>query len=123
MPPLVSSQSFLPAQVLSRDRGKLSRMVDLAQDFDHVVVGGGTAGCLLAARLSEDRERRVCLIEAGGTGRRMYARVPGAIVMAQRDPRMNWRFQTVPQPELNGRRIAVPRGRGLGGSALINGMV
>lgn len=98
-------------------------MADVAQGFDHVVVGGGTAGCALAARLSEDSRRTVCLIEAGGSGKSLYAAVPGAIVMAQRSASMNWRFQTVSQSHLNGRRISVPRGRGLGGSALINGMV
>jgi choline dehydrogenase len=98
-------------------------MTNVAQGFDHVVVGGGTAGCALAARLSEDSSRTVCLIEAGGSGKSVYVNVPGAIVMAQRNPALNWRFQTVPQPQLNGRRISLPRGRGLGGSALINGMV
>ena len=91
--------------------------------FDFVVVGAGTAGCVLAARLSEDPRLRVCLIEAGGSGKSVYVDVPGAIVLAQRSPELNWRFQSVPQPNLNGRRISVPRGRGLGGSALINGMV
>ncbi|MDR2214554.1 MAG: GMC family oxidoreductase N-terminal domain-containing protein [Nevskiaceae bacterium] len=96
---------------------------DLEQGFDAIVVGGGTAGCVLAARLSEDADRRVCLLEAGGSGRSAYVNIPAAIVMAQRTPRLNWGFQTVPQPHLNGRNIPVPRGRGLGGSSLINGMV
>jgi choline dehydrogenase len=94
-----------------------------SEAFDFVVVGGGTAGCVLAARLSEDSRYRVCLIEAGGTGRSLYVNVPGAIVLAQRSAAFNWRFETVPQSQLNGRRIPIPRGRGLGGSALINGMV
>jgi choline dehydrogenase len=98
-------------------------MADVAQGFDYVVVGGGTAGCALAARLSEDSRRRVCLLEAGGSGKSVFINVPGTIVMAQRSASLNWRFQSVPQPQLNGRRISVPRGRGLGGSALINGMV
>ena len=95
----------------------------MQEGFDFVVVGAGTAGCVLAARLSEDARHRVCLVEAGGSGKSIYVDVPGAIVLAQRSPELNWRFQTVPQPHLNGRRISVPRGRGLGGSALINGMV
>lgn len=86
-------------------------------------MGGGTAGCVLAARLSEDARRTVCLIEAGGDGRSLYVDIPAAVVMAQRLAPLNWRFQTVPQLQLNGRRIGVPRGRGLGGSGLINGMV
>lgn len=93
------------------------------QSFDFIVIGGGTAGCALAARLSEDPGRTVCLIEAGGSGRSVAVNVPAAVAMVQRSEALNWRFQTVPQPNLNGRRIPVPRGRGLGGSALINGMV
>jgi choline dehydrogenase-like flavoprotein len=95
----------------------------LEQGFDFVVVGAGTAGCLLAARLSEDVRHRVCLIEAGGTGRSLFVDIPGTVVIAQRSAGLNWRFQSVPQPHLNARRIPYPRGRGIGGSALINGMV
>lgn len=98
-------------------------MADLEQGFDFVVVGGGTAGCVLASRLSEDPRRRVCLIEAGGSGRSLFVSVPGAIAMAQRIDAINWRFETVPQAHMNGRRISVPRGKGLGGCSLINGMV
>src|SRR5262245_17861959 len=98
-------------------------MSDPEADFDFVIVGGGTAGCTLAARLSEDPGARVALLEAGGSGRSLYVNVPGAIVMAQRSSDLNCGFQSVPQPQLNDRRIPYPRGRGLGGSALINGMV
>ena len=98
-------------------------MPDGERSYDYIVVGGGTAGCALAARLSEDSSRTVCLLEAGGSGRSAYVDVPAAIVMAQRSAELNWSFQTQPQPHLNSRSIPVPRGRGLGGSALINGMV
>lgn len=91
--------------------------------YDFIVVGAGTAGCTLAARLSEESDRTVCLLEAGGSGRSLRVDVPGAIVMAQRSAALNWGFETVPQPNLTRRKIPVPRGRGLGGSALINGMV
>ena len=95
----------------------------MADGYDYIVVGGGTAGCTLAARLSEDASVTVCLIEAGGSGKSWYVDVPAAILIAQRSAALNWRFQSEPQPQLNGRRIGVPRGKGLGGSALINGMV
>jgi choline dehydrogenase len=98
-------------------------MTDLEQGFDFIVVGGGTAGCVLAARLSEDPAQRVCLIEAGGSGKSLVVSIPAAVAVVQRSAALNWRFRTVPQSRLDGRQIGVPRGRGLGGSALINGMV
>jgi choline dehydrogenase-like flavoprotein len=91
--------------------------------FDYVVVGAGSAGCVLAARLSEDPGANVCLIEAGGTGKSTWVDIPGAIVLAQRSADLNWGFKSAPQRQLNNRKIGFPRGRGLGGSGLINGMV
>lgn len=98
-------------------------MAEGERSYDFIVIGAGTAGCALAARLSEESSRTVCLLEAGGSGRSTYVDVPAAIVMAQRSPELNWKFETQPQPRLNNRAIPVPRGRGLGGSGLINGMV
>lgn len=92
-------------------------------DFDYVIVGGGTAGCVVASRLAEDRGSRVCLIEAGGDERHWLIRTPALVGAAIADRRFNWGFTTTPQSWLNGRRIAVPRGRVLGGSGSINGMV
>ena len=91
--------------------------------FDYVIVGGGTAGCALAGRLSEDPANRICLIEAGGRDNHPFIKVPAGVAAAIGTERLNWRFATVPQPGLDDRRIPVPRGRVLGGSGSINGMV
>ncbi len=93
--------------------------------FDYVIVGGGSAGCVLAARLSEDPAVSVCLIEAGGEGRDLLVRMPAGIVamVSGRGRINNWAYRTVPQPHLNGRRGFQPRGRALGGSSAINAML
>lgn len=91
--------------------------------FDYVIVGAGTGGCVMAARLAEDPSARVCLIEAGGSDRHPFVRTPALVAAAIASKRLNWHFQTVPQPELHGRRVPQPRGRVVGGSGSINGMV
>ncbi|MDO9313656.1 MAG: GMC family oxidoreductase N-terminal domain-containing protein [Burkholderiaceae bacterium] len=91
--------------------------------FDFVIVGGGTAGCILANRLTASGQHRVLLIEAGGSPRSMWIHIPAGFSKLLRDRRYNWQFRTTPEPNTNGRVIAVPRGRGLGGSTLINGMI
>lgn len=93
--------------------------------FDYVIVGGGSAGSALAARLSEDSSVRVCLLEAGGEGRDLLIRAPlGIAAMLPGRPKINnWAFETVPQPGLNGRRGYQPRGKALGGSSAINAMI
>jgi len=91
--------------------------------FDFVVVGAGTAGCVVAARLSEDPRVRVALLEAGGSHHHPYVTIPATIaaVIAHRD--FNWGLSTVPQAALAQRRIPIPRGRIVGGSGSMNGMV
>src|SRR5665213_1745737 len=98
-------------------------MNEPAAAFDYVIVGAGTAGCALAGRLTEDASVRVCLIEAGGGDRHPFISTPAMVAAAIGTHRLNWRFETVPQAHLNGRRIPQPRGRVVGGSGSINGMV
>ena len=90
---------------------------------DYVIVGAGTAGCVLAARLSEDPAVRVCLVEAGGWDSHPFIQVPALVGAAISRAALNWRFTTEPQAALDNRRIPLPRGRVVGGSGSINGMV
>jgi choline dehydrogenase-like flavoprotein len=91
--------------------------------FDYVIVGGGSAGCVLAARLSEDPAVKVCLIEAGPPDKNILIHVPAGLALLAQGSQANWAFETVPQPGLNGRRGYQPRGKVLGGSSSINAMV
>ncbi len=95
----------------------------MAPRSDVVVVGAGSAGCVLAARLSEDGRRRVTLLEAGGRDRNPLFRVPLMTGVLLRSRYANWFYHTEPEPGLRGRRSFWPRGRVLGGSSSINGMV
>lgn len=94
-------------------------------DFDYIIVGGGSAGSVLASRLSEDPNIQVCLLEAGGEGRSLLVRTPAALVaMVRGKPKINnWAFRTTPQTAFNGRRGHQPRGKCLGGSSAINAML
>jgi choline dehydrogenase-like flavoprotein len=91
--------------------------------FDYVIVGAGTAGCVLAARLSEDPNTRVGLVEAGPMDSHPFIHIPATVGAAIATPGINWRFMTVPQEHLAGRSIPIPRGHVVGGSGSINGMV
>jgi choline dehydrogenase-like flavoprotein len=92
------------------------------REFDYLVVGAGTAGCVLASRLSEDARNSVCLIEAGGSNRHPFIEIPAAVGCAIMSPKFGWGLSTVPQPHLGGRRVPLPRGRVIGGTGSINGM-
>ena len=91
--------------------------------FDYIVVGGGSGGCVVAGRLSEDPSVSVCVLEAGGKGDSAVVNIPTGAVAMLPTRLNNWAFQTEPQPGLNGRRGYQPRGRTLGGSSAINAMV
>jgi choline dehydrogenase len=90
---------------------------------DFVVVGAGAAGCVVAARLSEDPDREVVLLEAGPERRNLFGHIPVAGFLASVSPRTNWNFQTEPVPALGGRTLQWNQGRTLGGSSSINGML
>jgi choline dehydrogenase len=91
--------------------------------FDYVIVGGGSAGCVLANRLSADPKTRVLLLEAGGKDDYIWVRIPVGYLYCINNPRTDWRFKTEAQPGLAGRALNYPRGRVLGGCSSINGMI
>ena len=93
----------------------------LEGEWDYVIVGAGSAGCVLASRLTEDARTRVLLLEAGGPDRHPWLHVPAGFLKTFRDPRFNWCFETEPGPGVDGRAIFFPRGKVLGGSSAING--
>ncbi len=93
------------------------------QEFDYIVVGAGTAGCLLANRLSADPANRVLLIEAGGRDNYHWVHIPVGYLYCINNPRTDWCFKTEPDPGLNGRSLIYPRGKTLGGCSSINGML
>ncbi len=94
-----------------------------ATSYDYIVVGAGSAGCVLANRLSADPANRVLLLEAGGSDRSLFVQMPTALSIPMNMPRFNWGFRSEPEPHLDGRRLDCPRGKVLGGSSSINGMV
>src|SRR6516162_398988 len=90
--------------------------------FDYVIVGAGTAGCVLASRLSAEAGVRVALLEAGPEGRSAKIRIPAAVAAAIADPAFGWGYRSVKQGHAGNREIVLPRGRVLGGCSAINGM-
>ncbi|ABE40789.1 glucose-methanol-choline oxidoreductase [Rhodopseudomonas palustris BisB5] len=92
-------------------------------EFDYIVVGAGTAGCIVANRLSADPNCRVLLLEAGGRDNWIWFHIPVGYLFAIGNPRSDWMFKTEPEPGLNGRSLAYPRGKVIGGSSAINAMI
>ena len=91
--------------------------------FDYIIVGAGSAGCVLADRLTEDGRSSVLLLEYGGSDRSIFIQMPAALSIPMNSKTYNWGYRSEPEPHLGGRRIACPRGKVLGGSSSINGMV
>ena len=98
-------------------------MSDAAPVYDYIIIGAGSAGCTLANRLSADPKNSVLVLEAGGEDRNIWIHIPVGYIRTMVNPKVNWLFDTEPEENLGGRQIPVPRGKVLGGSSSINGMI
>ncbi len=94
-----------------------------SEEYDYIIIGAGSAGCTLANRLTEDQSTKVLLLEAGGKDRNPWIHIPVGYVKTLDMPSLNWRFETEPETNTYNRAIPIPRGKVLGGSSSINGMV
>ena len=93
------------------------------QTFDYIIVGAGSAGCVLANRLSENPKHKVLLLETGGSDKSIFIKMPTALSIPMNTDKYAWQFNTEKEPYLNNREMHCPRGKVLGGSSSINGMV
>jgi len=95
----------------------------MTETFDYIIVGAGSAGCVLANRLTASGHHRVLLLEAGGRDRNIWIHIPLGYGKLFHNPKVNWLYQSEPEPELNNRQIIQPHGKVLGGSSSINGLL
>lgn len=108
---------------MNREKPAISSATSTGHRFDYIIVGGGSAGATLASRLSESSELTVCLIEAGPQDKSPLIRIPLGVMLLAKDKRHNWLYSSSPQVALDGREVSIPRGKVLGGSSAINGMI
>ena len=94
----------------------------MAETYDYIVIGAGSAGCVIANRLSEDKNKKILILEAGGNDKSVTVSMPAALSIPMNSERFNWGLKTEPEPGLDNRIMNLPRGKGLGGSSSINGM-
>ena len=95
----------------------------MTSKFDYIIAGGGSAGCALAYRLAKNSSASVCLVEAGGHGRDLFIKMPAGNGFVFGNPKLDWGYSSIPQKELNDRQIYFARGKALGGSSIVNGMI
>src|SRR5271163_4115640 len=106
-----------------RRRSQGSVMAEETQRYDTIIIGAGSAGCVLANRLSADPGRRVLVLEAGGKDDWIWFHIPVGYLFAIGNPRADWMFKTEAEPGLGGRALSYPRGKVIGGCSAINAMI
>lgn len=94
-----------------------------AREYDYIIVGAGSAGCTLASKLGEDRSKSILVLEAGPMDRDLFIHIPAGVYRTWCDPKLNWNYETAPEPAAQDREIFMPRGKVVGGSSSINSMV
>src|SRR5262245_33360884 len=110
-------------EVMTVPNNPMPNTAPLEGDYDYIIIGAGSAGCLLANRLSADPATRVLLLEAGGKDNWIWFHIPVGYLFAIGNPRADWMFKTEPEEGLNGRSLNYPRGKVIGGSYSINAMI